>query len=191
MTTFVTEDYISVDIENNVQTENPITQTRNNQTINNQTRKTHTKDNDLFSKICVSFWITVILSPVIICDLYFAVNDKSCVNQTFDTISINMYIWLIVNSITLIILILVTYIVIFILDSYESLTECTFCFSKFIGNTINVFLFVWFIIGCVIYWGFMDTSKCSKNVNNYLFVQFVITIITIASIIINFCKKNN
>jgi hypothetical protein len=178
---------MSDDIETSIQVElasNPII---NNNTIAVITpyhrRVNNEDDDDLFSKICVSFWFTVILLPVIICDLYFAMNDKSCVNQTFREMVINMFVYLIVNSVTLIILILITYSIIFVFDSY---TECTVYFSKCIANIINMFLFVWSIIGCVIYWHFMDTSICSTNVNNYLFVKFVITLITIASIIINY-----
>jgi len=148
-------------------------------------------DEDIISKVCISFWFTVFVSPFIICDLYFAFNDKTCINQTFVSLQVNMFVYLLVNSIMGIIIVLITYSIIFIFDRYEELTETVICCSKFISHVLNVFFVIWTVIGIVIYWGFLNKSKCSKIVNDYLFIKLFITTVTIMSMVFKCCKNNN
>jgi hypothetical protein len=148
-------------------------------------------DEDMISKVCISFWFTVFVSPFIICDMYFAFNDKSCVNQTFVSLQVNMFVYLLVNSIIGIIVVLITYSIIFIFDRYEELTEIVICCSKFISHILNGFFVIWTMVGCMIFWGYMDKSKCSKIVYDYLFVKLFLSIVTITSMVFKCCKNNN
>jgi hypothetical protein len=53
----------------------------------------------LCAKICVSTIFTALSSPFIICDLYYALTDVSCVKQQCDGFIINMHTYLIASSI--------------------------------------------------------------------------------------------
>lgn len=50
-------------------------------------------------KLFMIFFITLFSFPIIFCDLYFANNNTTCVNQKFDKLNVNMYNYLMVSGI--------------------------------------------------------------------------------------------
>lgn len=141
------------------------------------------KDSSLCWKICVksSFALafTALMSPFVICDLYFALTDTSCINQSFDKIDITMYSYLLISAIFGIVLVSILNCAIICSDFEKKKSEgIEVCYYLF-GWGLRLFGISWSIVGFILFWGYMDTSKCAKPVYNYLLAKFIITIITI------------
>jgi hypothetical protein len=143
------------------------------------------KEPSLCGKICVkscfAMVFTALMSPFLICDLYFALTDTSCVRQSFDKLDITMYDYLIVSASFGIVLVFILNcsIICFDFEKKDSKSEFVeMCFFIF-GWGLKLFGVSWSIVGFVIFWGYMDTSKCAKPVYNYLLAKFIILVVTI------------
>ena len=145
------------------------------------------KEPSLCSKICVKFCFalafTALMSPFIICDMYFALTDASCIHQSFTKINITMYDYLYTSAIFGVVVVSILSCAIMCADfekkDRKDRKECVEVCSQLFGWVLKLFGLAWSIVGFVIFWGYMDTSKCSKPVYNYLLAKFVILIITI------------
>ena len=129
-------------------------------------------------KLFMIFFITLFSFPIIFCDLYFANNNTTCVNQKFDKLNVNMYNYLMVSGIysgsTL--FIIICYILYCDLTKFNNDTLFLFSIIEFINK---LFISSWTIVGCVIFWHFMDNDSCSNKVYNYLFASLVIKLVCI------------
>lgn len=129
-------------------------------------------------KLFMIFFITLFSFPIIFCDLYFANNDTTCVNQKFDKLNVNMYDYLMVSGIysgsTL--FIIICYILYCDLTKFNNDTLFLFSIIEFINK---LFISSWTIAGGVIFWHFMDNGSCSNKVYNYLFASLVIKLVCI------------
>jgi hypothetical protein len=110
-----------------------------------------------------------------ICDLYYAYNDSTCVTNSAKPLNINLKDYLIVSGyillgeiITLIYLCWTT-----IYNDVER-SNCTTIIAIILIYFCAVFSLVWNIIGGVIFWSYMDNTTCSSNVFNYVFTSLII-----------------
>ena len=155
------------------------------------------REQTLRGKICakLSFALvfTALMSPFIICDLHFALTDTSCIHQSFDKIDITMYSYLLTSAIFGIVFVSILNCTIMCVDidkknpKVDTLGCSELCYHL-LGWGLKLFGLSWSIVGFVIFWGYMDTSKCSKPVYNYLLAKFIIII---ASIFIEVAKKRS
>jgi hypothetical protein len=135
-------------------------------------------------KSCFALALTSLMSPFIICDMYFALTDTSCVHQSFDKLIVTMYSYLLVSAIFGIVTvsILSCSILCFNFEKKESKDGCNefceMCCQLFVW-ILKLFGLSWSILGFVIFWGYMNTDKCARPVYNYLLVKFIIIIVTI------------
>lgn len=128
----------------------------------------------------------IMYTSFIVCDIYFALNDDSCVTQDVSRLSFNLKTFLFVRG--FILLGLITNIILTLSTVTHSIIKfCTYVQISII-MLISIFLLVWNIIGAVLFWGYMDTSKCTNPVYNYTFVSLVIAFV---SAIINLITKNS
>lgn len=102
--------------------------------------------------------------PFIVCDLYYAATDVSCIHQKINEIHINMFVYLIVNAIGNIIICAISSAIIFTFDE-RTIQWLTF---------VTFFEIVWSVIGGVILWGYTDTDLCTDSVFNYLGIRLVV-----------------
>jgi hypothetical protein len=130
-------------------------------------------------KIVVLIIFTLLSFPLIFCDLYFAVNDKTCVYQTFDKLAVNMYDYLIVNAIYNIFMLFILFVYIIAID-IEKDNACLILFIHIIGFINKIFITSWTIIGGVIFWHFMNNNDCSFTVYNYLFASLIIKLVFVS-----------
>ena len=132
-----------------------------------------------FLKFVSLFVILILIFPLSFCDLYFAVNDKSCVNLSAGKLAINMQTFLLVNGIYSFIMFGIVTVLI-CCTNLERLDESVgFKFISMIFETvIKLFSLVWIIIGSVIFWQLMDSSRCSDTTYNYLFASLIIRIVS-------------
>jgi len=134
----------------------------------------------LLVKFCFALTFTALMSPFIICDMYFALTDTSCIHQSFDKLYITMYNYLYISSIFGIVVVCILTSAIMCLDiEKKDRNECGEVCSQLFGWVLKLFGLAWSIVGFVIFWGYMDTSKCAKPVYNYLLAKFIILIVTI------------
>ena len=137
------------------------------------------QDNDIARKIVIySVWIVnlIICLPIIICDLYFAYTDETCVNEYPANIDINMKQYLIVSAITSFVIINAYMLLInsFAKEEYTDNFCCVILAFVFIG-LLGIFALIWNILGAVIFWGSIyGEGHCSRKVSTYLFVSLII-----------------
>jgi hypothetical protein len=130
-------------------------------------------------------FVTLFVSPFVICDLVFGYNDDSCVDIYPENMSfINMKIYLLVSG----------YLAIGLLSCI--IVNLYFASDDNIGNNIilvaflsivlyisQVFFIIWNILGAVIFWGTLNKQNyCSKSINTYLFVSLIMKLFA------NFCN---
>jgi hypothetical protein len=145
------------------------------------------------AKACVSLTVTLLLSPFAICDVYYAVTDNSCVNesQASHNLNITLRSYLLASGIIAFSFIgLLNFsIFIFDLDMTKSTTrsrsrlvdndnETLFHIVLNIANVfVRTFGFAWLILGCVLFWAYTNLSDCSQSIHDYLFTRFILAII--------------
>ena len=168
-------------------------ETTNDGSVNN--KKSECSSEEACVKCCAGSVITIILSPFVICDLYFATTDDSCSYQIFNNLAIDMHSYLLASGIIGVIFIstinfkmsaiklednperLITN-----LKDYDDSKPVCLYFAEWICKAFHI---SWLLVGCALFWGYMDTSKCSKPIYNYLFARFIMMLVGILSL------KNN
>ncbi len=144
-------------------------------------------------KIASIIFIFIISIPFIICDLYFAYNDDSCLEiYPKYIIFMNMKAYLLVSGYYTIGLMcaLICNLQFLSIENKNSNVICMSILSVII-NVSKVFLIIWNTIGAFIFWGTLyNVEKCKTIVYNYLFVSLVIKLLAILfHIITNKNKK--
>ncbi len=131
------------------------------------------------SRIFVFIMFLVILfvnGPFMICDIYFGLEDKSCVGQDVPRVSITLKTFLLVRGF-LVLAFLGEILMSIGLLTQKTLPFCS-CFQMSILMFVSLFLIAWNIVGAVIFWGYMDTDKCNDPVYNYTFASLIIFFIS-------------
>ena len=144
----------------------------------------------LCTTICISTIFTALSSPFIICDLYYALTDVSCVKQQCDGFIINMYTYLIASSIIGVLMISVmncSIIYVVADNSVQDMNDTLKVTKDDDDNSLicfNIFVWIlkisqlgWLITGCILFWGRMDITKCSNSIHDYLFARFILLIV--------------
>lgn len=127
--------------------------------------------------------------PIIFCDLYYAINDNTCVNQKMEKLAVNMYDYLIVSGIYSVIITFISLLFIFYFEKIKT-TKCVL-FNILFFYISGLFNISWNIIGSLIFWHYMDNNKCSNEVFNYLFASLIIKLVFSSIILLNNNKKKN
>ena len=109
--------------------------------------------------------------PFIILDLYVALTDASCVDQSITRMSITLKTWLFVASGTNLFTI-IWIIANFIFLRYKDLK--TYPGLTGINKSISIFSACWYIVGAVLFWGYMDFNSCSSMTKDYVFARLII-----------------
>jgi len=114
--------------------------------------------------------------PLIFCDYYFAINNEDCLKQKLP-ISLTMYDYLIVNAVlSSFLLISLSFVILF---GFKLDEDSSTVLAKVFGMMTNLFVVSWLITGGIMYWGEMDRTLCSSQVNNYLTTTLILRIVLI------------
>lgn len=188
------DEMFSYDIENNVN--EPINKNEPNELLLTPPKSIlyTVKDDDnitfVIIKIVVILFMICFVLPFVIVDLYFAYNDKSCVNLYPNKLKISLSVYLQVNSYMMIMFMIIQTLVIFKkinIYKYNEIIQTIFILLIFV---FRIIICGWNIIGAFIFWGYVaEKGNCSVIIYNYLFASFVIRILVIALLIAN--TKNN
>lgn len=146
-------------------------------------RNRQIENNDNFG-ICEKFMIILLLViicfPFIICDMYYAYNDDSCVNENQTWLNMNMKNYLLGCSYLSIVSLSIafTFVCIASKNNIEFVNACIFINLAWILMIINGFVLIWHILGAVIFWGTLyPKNLCNSSVSTYLFTSLIIKLI--------------
>ena len=119
-------------------------------------------------KLLITILTVLLCSPIIICDIYFGLNDSSCVEESPPSLSITLQTYMLTSA-------------------FVALSALTIVI---ISTLFSVFHLIWNILGAVVFWGFAyKNNLCDKNVSTYLFITLIIKLIANYFGITNAFKK--
>jgi hypothetical protein len=138
-------------------------------------------DNNCMLKSCTIAFITSLCCPFIICDLYFAYKDDTCVPNNSE-----LKIYLEVSAYFAIsILMLINFaICCFPMKKINTEESIPFIAAIYvpISIIIGVFILIWNIYGAITFWGkIYPESSCGKNINTYLSISIILKLICVLS----------
>ena len=140
---------------------------------------------DRIVRFTVLFIFCIFMFPLIFCDYYFAINNKDCLKQQLP-ISLTMYDYLIVNSV--ISSLMLISIAVVLLFGFKFDKDSSTILLSVLCVMANAFAISWLITGGIMYWGEMDKSLCSSQVNNYLTATLILRIVLVGLEIIKQSK---
>ena len=108
--------------------------------------------------------------PTIICNLYYLSNDDSCITNTNPDFKLNLYDFLYVDAMASITVIFVIIIDVLYNPKNNILEQL---YNVFI-HCYSAFLFIWTIMGCIIFILLLDTQSCDSNIYKYVFALLII-----------------
>ena len=128
-------------------------------------------------KSCVILLFMILVFPILICDMYYAYNDDSCVNEYPKGLSINMKDYLLGCSYTTIIVMAII-ICLTCTASNEDIKLIIIFINIWPGFILNSFSLIWHIIGASIFWGKLYPEHlCNKSPSTYFFISLIIKIL--------------
>jgi hypothetical protein len=139
-------------------------------------------NDDLFGfymKLFMLFIILVCLIPFVVCNLYYAYSDKSCVHEKAGKLDVNLFNYLVVDGIFGAVVAIVWFLQICSFNFTED-SEITFgrwLIVVLITGIGSVFGLAWTITGAIIFWSLIDNNLCDNGIYNYVFAQLIIKLI--------------
>lgn len=133
-------------------------------------------------RFAVAFIFCIFMFPLIFCDYYFAINNEECLKQQLP-ISLTMYDYLIVNAgLSSFLLISLSFVLLF---GFKLDEDSSMVLAKVFGMILKLFVVSWLVTGGIMYWGEIDRTLCSSQVNNYLTATLILRIVLVGLEIIN------
>jgi len=139
---------------------------------------------DRVVRFSILFIFCIFMFPLIFCDYYFAINNEECLKQRLP-ISLTMYDYLIVNAVlSSFILTILGFVLLF---GFKFDKDSPTILLSVFGVMANAFVVSLLITGGIMYWGEMDRTLCSSQVNNYLTATLILRIVIVG---IQIIKEN-
>jgi len=132
-----------------------------------------------YIKIFIMFIISVFIIPFVVCNLYYAYSDKSCVHEKAGKLDVNLFDYLVVDGIFGAVVAIVWFIVICKSDfiGERELSVGNWLIVVIITGIGTIFGIAWTITGAIIFWSLMDNNLCDKGIYNYVFAQLIIKLV--------------
>jgi hypothetical protein len=147
--------------------------------ISNRISSINNINNSIYIKTIVILLIYIFYLPIPFCDLYFGFMDNTCVSLPINNFPINLkYYLIIIGWFNIYIIILISFFICYINDEIKKLLylilgfRILFYISLFIGLIIN-------ILGGIIFWIYIDNTKCSNTLYYYIFITLIIKLLII------------
>ena len=124
---------------------------------------------------CILCLLIVILFPFIFCDLYYSFNSISCQNDS-TPIGFTLATWLqVCGFYTIGSIIFITLCAVLSLKY-----ECMIIILTIVQYTSSLFSFAWLIVGCVMFWRYLEPSgNCNSDISNYMWARLIIGIVCV------------
>ena len=125
---------------------------------------------------CLWILLLIVCLPMIICDLYFAYNDDTCVNKYPSDINVNLKQYFIISALSTVVIININMILMNYFIKIEFNPNICFIILTYIFTCLlGSFCAVWNILGAFIFWGSIyHGGHCSKLVSTYVFVSLIV-----------------
>jgi len=142
--------------------------------------------NNINTEVCClkmfsALFITLILCPFAIGDVYYASRSDTCLtqNQTAHHLTIILQSYLLASGIIMFIFIGGINLIIFTYNIQdENEWQWDVCgYANITNYCVRSFYIAWLILGCVLFWGYTDISQCDQSISDYLFARFIIGIV--------------
>lgn len=133
-----------------------------------------------YYKIMMIIIQLIFCGPFIICNLYYAYTDTSCVHKNNDNLQVNLFTYLVVDGLLsgIVLLMIIIYI---IFMNIEKVNNKDNYLLSLLERLFKIFTFAWTIVGAIIFWGNDNSNSCDQSVYNYIFTILIIKLITISS----------
>ena len=136
------------------------------------------KKDMIFIKSFVSGVIIICCSPFIICDLYYAYTDNSCVHNPTKKSMVDLYTYLLVSGYyglcSLAIVVCGMMAIDIEKERDNELGNMLFLLITYISTLFST---SWIVVGAVVFWNEVDNSTCDKPIYNYLYASIIIKLI--------------
>lgn len=125
-------------------------------------------------KLCTTLLMIVLMTPIIVCDLYFGFSDDSCINEIPDGFNYTMKLYLLVSGFMGISWLLFIVYTTISLSSNNDNTISIIC-AGCIGLIVLIFNLIWNILGAVTFWGSIyKGGHCDSKTSTYIYVSLII-----------------
>ena len=128
-------------------------------------------------QICVSLLVIIIMTPIIVSDLYFGFSDTSCSREQPDGLEMNLRLYLLVSGFTGLsaMILIITGAWTLLSDDMVGEKVCTLCCGSIMIMGIVLFNLIWNILGAVTFWKYVyGNGTCDKSFSTYMFVSLII-----------------
>lgn len=128
-------------------------------------------------RMCLGLLILVIMSPIIVCDLYFGFTDSSCSREQPDELAISLKLYLIVSGFVGLsaMIVILTGITCFDLNKISDTGILFVCCGSLGLISAVIFNIIWNILGAVVFWGYIyGNGNCNRTFTTYVFVSLII-----------------
>ena len=141
-------------------------------------------------KLCTTLLMIVLMTPIIVCDLYFGFAGNSCINEMPDGFNYTMKLYLLVSGfmgLSWLLFIIYTTSSLSINNDNTTSIICAGC----IGLIVLIFNLIWNILGAVTFWGSIyKGGHCDSKTSTYIYVSLIIKFVgTLISLQQNSNKK--
>jgi len=142
---------------------------------NNEEDQAHT--NLMIIKIFGIIALFLILTPIIVCDLYFGFSDHTCINEMPNGLNYTLKLYLLVSGFMELIWLLVGIYTICLLSiTNDDITKFVYV-NQFIKFGL-IFNLIWNILGAVTFWGSIyKGGHCDSETSTYIYVSLIIKLI--------------
>jgi hypothetical protein len=147
-----------------------------NNSVNSTTLLNNNDGEEFIGKSITSCCLLTLIMPCVVCDLFFAITDKTCVNENVANINLKQY--LLGTGIFAFSIIVINIISLFTISGINN--ELCILFMYIVNIIGTIFTIIWNIIGAVIFWGTIYKENiCSSQVSTYLFVVLIFRLLSI------------
>ena len=172
----------STDVESQIHSEEVRENVQRISSILKTSESRRSSNDDLYIlsiKMFIMFIISVFIIPFVVCNLYYAYSDKSCVHEKAGKLDVNLFNYLVVDGIFGAVVAIVWFLLIctsnFTEDSEVSAGKWFIVFLiKCLGTLFGL---AWTITGAIIFWSLIDNNLCDNGIYNYVFAQLIIKLI--------------
>ena len=141
-------------------------------------------------KICTTLLMIVLMTPIVVCDLYFGFSHDSCINEMPDGFNYTMKLYLLVSGFMGLSWLLFMIYTTCSLSNNNDNTASIIC-AGCIGLIVLIFNLIWNILGAVTFWGSIyKGGHCDSKTSTYIYVSLIIKFVgTLISLQQNSNKK--
>ena len=125
--------------------------------------------------------VTILVTAIITltfptADLVFAFEQpSSCQHVRFNNFHLTLYNWLLIDAFVQLTFVVPLFLAVMFCREHGFLKSLLI---KVVNPMQHLFVFVWTIVGCVLFWHFLLPRNCSDGVQQYMWVRLITGLIS-------------